>query len=152
MGEPLKAVTLPQPAATLVALRHKQILTFAWGTRYRGRLAIHAGPELVPRLEDLDLSEIQLRLLLLQAFRCETFEELYPVLKDLPRNAVVATCELVDVVPSHGPARHISPIEAAFGDFDAGHRLWFVDKIVPLAQADPAEGRTSGLWDWKQSR
>ena len=38
----MKALTLTQPWASLVALGHKQIETRSWATRYRGPLAIHA--------------------------------------------------------------------------------------------------------------
>lgn len=39
----MKAVTLTQPWATLVAIGAKQIETRSWPTNYRGPLAIHAG-------------------------------------------------------------------------------------------------------------
>lgn len=155
----MKAITLPQPAATLVALGKKQVLTFAWGTRYRGRLAIHAGARgdsghpLQPKESELLdwLNDPALRFSLLRAFRCDdSVRELLTVLRNLPRNAIVAECEIGDVVRSYGPgpSTHISPIEAAFGDFSAGQILWFLHKIKPLEPAVPAEGKSSGLWEW----
>ena len=39
----MKALTLYQPWATLVAIGAKKIETRSWSTPYRGPLAIHAG-------------------------------------------------------------------------------------------------------------
>ena len=39
----MKALTLTQPWATLVAMGAKRIETRSWTTNYRGPLAIHAG-------------------------------------------------------------------------------------------------------------
>lgn len=39
----MKALTLHQPWATLVAVGAKQVETRGWATRYRGPIAIHAG-------------------------------------------------------------------------------------------------------------
>jgi hypothetical protein len=38
----MKAITLHQPWATLVAIEQKKIETRSWPTSYRGPLAIHA--------------------------------------------------------------------------------------------------------------
>ena len=39
----MKALTLYQPWATLVAIGAKKIETRSWPTKYRGTIAIHAG-------------------------------------------------------------------------------------------------------------
>jgi hypothetical protein len=91
----------------------------------------------------------------------------------LPLGAVVATCELVDVVPTgglihwhdsprdydrrwltvvqsaDGPIHHVEviPDEFAYGDFTAGRFAWLLDDIKPLAEPVPAKGR-QGLWEW----
>lgn len=39
----MKAITLMQPWATLVAIGAKRLETRSWSTNYRGPLAIHAG-------------------------------------------------------------------------------------------------------------
>ena len=38
----MKAITLTQPWATLVAMGAKQVETRSWSTAYRGQIAIHA--------------------------------------------------------------------------------------------------------------
>ncbi len=45
----MKALTLCQPWASLVALGHKRIETRCWETKYRGTLAIHAAAALPPK-------------------------------------------------------------------------------------------------------
>jgi hypothetical protein len=39
----MKAITIIQPWATLIALGEKKFETRSWTTKYRGPLAIHAG-------------------------------------------------------------------------------------------------------------
>ena len=39
----MKAITIIQPWATLIALGEKQFETRSWFTKHRGELAIHAG-------------------------------------------------------------------------------------------------------------
>lgn len=39
----MKAITIKQPWATLIALREKQFETRSWQTKHRGKIAIHAG-------------------------------------------------------------------------------------------------------------
>lgn len=38
----IRGLSLTQPWATLVAIDAKKVETRSWGTRYRGRVAIHA--------------------------------------------------------------------------------------------------------------
>lgn len=39
----MKAITIKQPWATLIALGEKRFETRSWQTKYRGPIAIHAG-------------------------------------------------------------------------------------------------------------
>lgn len=91
-GATVKALTLHQPWASLIALGVKTIETRSWSTRYRGPLAIHAGRTLVPGHRG--------------DWRCiGPTSDPYLVPKvdgpphPLPLGAIVATCTLVDVVP-----------------------------------------------------
>lgn len=49
----MKAITLHQPWAQLIALGVKTIETRGWGTTHRGRIAIHAGMKAAPYPLDL---------------------------------------------------------------------------------------------------
>ena len=44
----MKALTITQPWATLIAIGAKRFETRGWSTPYRGPLAIHAGKNLAP--------------------------------------------------------------------------------------------------------
>lgn len=102
----MKALTIRQPWASLVALGVKTILTRSWSTRYRGPLAIHAGKAWpVPVAEwqvphDRGLGPMVERMAMVERMvdpadpvtrRWETLHT--------PRGAVVAVADLVDVVP-----------------------------------------------------
>lgn len=53
MNDPMKALTIRQPWASLIALGVKTIETRSWRTNYRGPIAIHAGLT-KPKLTDWD--------------------------------------------------------------------------------------------------
>ena len=113
-GRPIKALTLYQPWASLVAMGVKTIETRSSATSFRGQLAIHAAqgqPVQASRLGDYvigwEYAPPSHPILFHQPVgspwpslpdnkgcdrsRCEIY--------DLPLGAVVAICELVDVVP-----------------------------------------------------
>lgn len=159
----MKALTITQPWATLVAIGAKRIETRSWATSYRGALAIHAGAGLGPvggrtGLHDLAFSDPDGYFY--QALkRANVF-----CIDDLPRGAIVATCELIDCVPSekvmavfgaYAPedvarGRVFWPLtdqELAFGDYSPGRYAWLLADVRPLAEPIPAKGAL-GLWEW----
>src|SRR5688500_9822529 len=85
---PIRALTLHQPYATLVAVGAKTIETRSWSTNYRGRIAIHAAKGLA----GMTAAEF-VRLCSSEPFRSElgTEGEL------LARGVVLATADLFDV-------------------------------------------------------
>lgn len=154
----MKAITLTQPWATLVAIGAKRIETRSWSTSYRGPLAIHAGKGLVPVGGKAGLwhqiMENPFYTTLVQAE--VNFDHLLAV-----RGHIVATCELRDVRPigreQNGDAtiladdmRSFTPIlgnERAFGDYAPGRYAWLLADVTPLAEPIPARGAL-GLWEW----
>lgn len=95
VGNDVKALTIRQPWASLVALGVKTIETRPWSTKYRGLLAIHAAV----RAPDV---------IRLGYWWCEpTWGAEAGLLNEagqphrLPLGAVVATSSLVDVLPIH---------------------------------------------------
>ena len=151
----MKALTLTQPYATLVAFRDKLIETRSWATKYRGPLAIHAGAGLGPVGGVLGLGA-----------QCSV-EPFWGVLHAadymrsdmLPRGAIVAVAELVSVIPTEILNRQGSWIidtdtwsmtdqERAFGDYTPGRYAWLLADVQPLATPIPARGQL-GLWDWE---
>ena len=132
----MKALTIRQPWASLIAAGVKTIETRSWSTKYRGPLAIHAGLSLPPSLDGME------------GMIGPTTDGRYwhthrdsdegPVVVQsgvmhweaisLPLGAVVATCTLADVIPIVGP-----------GEF-VGHTIGV---LSPGEDGDP-----EGLWEW----
>jgi hypothetical protein len=125
----MKALTLTQPWATLVAIGAKQIETRSWRTFYRGPLAIHAAKSL-PAWQFRDV---------LEAHGINGFME-------LPLGAVIATCSLVEcerITPGNIPA---AP-EVDFGDYTIGRWAWHLSDVKALIEPVPVRG-SLGLWEW----
>lgn len=151
----MKAITITQPWATLIAQGHKRIETRSWSTTYRGPLAIHAGKNLPSWVADFVRGEPEFTTVL-----GDLFDPGKRALGDLPRGFIVATCQLVAVkfIPLHdkgwdwiGPTgrRFHYPVtdrELAFGDFTVGRYAWLLDDVRPLEKPFPARGAL-GLWD-----
>lgn len=89
----MKALTLSQPWASLVAIGAKRIETRSWGTNYRGPLAIHAAK---------NFSDIARQLCYTEPFASALIDVegvLYSNSDELPTGVVVAVVELTDVLP-----------------------------------------------------
>jgi hypothetical protein len=144
----LRALTLTQPWATLIAIGAKRFETRSWSTPYRGRLAIHAGKGLNPvggvrGLEDLCARE---------PFRSALFgEDLYRDPSELPRGIIVAEADLVGCAEVCGYP--IEPgglgvvgaeYERDFGDFTPGRFAWVL-RNVGRNETPPVRGAL-GLW------
>lgn len=163
----MKALTLTQPWATLVAIGAKKIETRGWSTSYRGPLAIHAAKRIPPEFKKLcgavppepfasALKGITWRMV-------ETSE--WTMHQGLSHNlhlgCVVAICELVHVrqidslfnfptcdgIWYHQRHWRLDEQERAFGDYTVGRYVWLLDNIQPLANPVSAKGAL-GLWDW----
>ena len=153
----MKAITLWQPWASLIACGAKKYETRSWATRYRGPIAIHAAkrdPVNLPYHIQVEINPILL--------------EHYSLWKDLPRGAVVATAELVQCwemtdigrvvdgsTAAHivggiygGKADIISGKEILFGDWRPGRFAWELANVQMLPEPMPAKGR-QGLWNWE---
>ena len=139
----MKAITLHQPYASLIAAGTKTIETRSWApprALIGERIAIHAAKK-----NDRE------------TFRNEVL--LLGPTASVPRGAVVATAVLDRIGQVRGGKRvEISPepgkwlsggiIEAdPYGDFSVGRWLWFLEDIEPLDPPIPAKGR-QGFWNW----
>ena len=96
----IKAITIKQPWASLIALGVKHIETRSWATKYRGPIAIHAGlakpPKMFACCQDVgdyvmhrDHEELAMR----------RRNVVVGDWDDLPLGAVIATAELTDCLP-----------------------------------------------------
>jgi hypothetical protein len=143
----MKALTMTQPWAMLVALGENTIETRSWSTRYRGMLAIHAAKAFPAEARALCAQEPYRSVLGGGGFVSD---------EDLPLGAVIALAQLDDVVPftrtslrevRTRAARGLLPrFEADFGDFSPGRFGFVLSHVQRLADPVPARGML-GLWE-----
>jgi len=133
----MKALTLCQPWASLVAIGVKSYETRSWRTSYRGRLAIHAAKRVV-HVDGYAGALIAARLA--EAGLC---------LDSLPIGAVVATCTLTGCYPVDMLWGRLVDMgdEGVFGDWRMGRYAWRLADVVPLDEPIPARGKQR-LWVW----
>ncbi len=125
----MKALTLHQPWASLMAAGIKTIETRHWATNYRGRLAIHAGKKVCFDDE------------LLQLLKCEDTDL-------LPRGAVLCIVEL-QFIQNTEFVKGLSNSEYLCGDFSDGRFAWRTKLLRVFDVPIPAIGH-QGLWNWQE--
>lgn len=154
--EAMKALTLTQPYATLVALGAKRIETRSWRTHYSGPLAIHAAVSLGPIGGMHGLWEVCSREPFESVLRAAGFRNI----AELPRGAIVAVCDLISVVSTTQALEgihwtgtdgtiydeHVADQERAFGDYTPGRYAWLLANMRELPAPIPSRGAL-GLWD-----
>jgi hypothetical protein len=153
----MKAITLTQPWATLVAIGKKTIETRSWSTSYRGPLAIHAAKTFPKHAWQICLSDPFKDILLRSGFTYLADINLYK--HQFPLGAVIATCELVACIripdmdlnlTFNGKSWLLPPQEPelSFGDYIPGRFAWILSNVKPLPEPIPARGAL-GLWEWE---
>jgi hypothetical protein len=141
----VKALTVRQPWATLIASGAKRIETRGWAPGYRGRLAIHAAKGFPGSAKAVCLDE--------PFFSALTVERGAQQALALPFGAIIATADLVEVLrigpSSSGWRPPGGERERAFGDYRDGRYAWLLVDVEPLAVPVPAKGAL-GLWEWHE--
>ena len=155
----MKALSLYQPWATLIALGAKKIETRSWKTHYRGPLAIHA----TKKFPDDAVAQC-----FMEPFRSILTKHGYIDQKRLwfqdVMGCIVATCNLVsiesvDAIADAGPGVYrcgvkltwpIPEPERSFGNYSRGRYMWLLDDVKPVDPPIPARGSVA-LWDWDGS-
>ena len=148
----MKALTLTQPWASLVAIGAKANETRSWKTDYRGLVAIHAAKGWTRGDRDL-CYEAPFFAVLRGRLGAPDFDPSY-----LPFGAVVAVATLADCVRiaiganddallTTDPERRLSSHsdEYAFGNYDPGRFAWLLADVVRLKTPIPCKGAL-GLW------
>lgn len=154
----MKAITLTQPWATLVAIGAKRIETRSWRTHYRGPLAIHAAK---------GWTKEAVRMFFREPFKSTLAMAGYPIFSTLPRGCIVATATLVDCIKVpraqrietavHADSGEVfsvlflppTGLESFFGDYSPGRYAWLLNDVKRL---DPVAVRGAlGLWNWERA-
>ena len=122
----MKALTIQQPWASLIADHRKKIETRSWSTPHRGPIAIHAAM----RSLDADLAVL-----------CG-YEP-----NDLPRGAVLCIAQLVAIERVEEVRGDLLEQELLFGNYGDGRYAWFLENVEQFERPIPARGAL-GLWEW----
>lgn len=147
----MKAITLTQPWASLVAMGAKRIETRSWRTPYRGRIAIHAAKGF-PKWARETCNEPE--------FAAELGPDVLPV------GVVIATAYLVCCLPTRELQLNRMILfadelrtrdreivfdgdERRFGDYSIGRWGWLLADIEELKVPIPVKGAL-GLWEWNE--
>lgn len=142
----MKAITMTQPWASLLAAGANRIETRSWATSYHGPLAIHAALGF-PKYAKALCSQTPYAEALAAAG--------YVAATDLPRGKVIGVGILDDLlrcdastektIIRQSNAGLLPPDEVAFGDFSEGRCGFVMTDMCRLATPIPARGML-GIW------
>lgn len=154
----MKAITIHQPWATLIATGAKIFETRSWPTKYRGPIAIHASKkDPLPTIRSLPV-KVQRSI-----FDCyyEKFNISAATLERMVTGHIIATAELVECYEVHidhtgdavlmkagVPAEWIGMYsnEFQFGHYDFGRYAWKLSNVKMLPEPIPVKGQ-QGIWN-----
>jgi hypothetical protein len=157
----MKAITILQPWASLIACGAKKIETRSWATKYRGSIAIHAGKG----TQNINLCRQRIFWANLWPYEIAAQYSLQERIDDfLPLGAVIAIADLVDCVKVVGRVSlkigdekntvacldndvRIMGNEFAFGDYEIGRYAWILDNVRKIGPV-PAKGMQR-IWNWE---
>lgn len=125
----MKALSLTQPWASLVALGLKKYETRSWRTNYRGILYIHAAktfPAGARRFAEVEVALGRLP-------------------SRIPFGAIIAVVKLVDIYPTQEIMQDISALERLYGDYSWGRFAWRLAQVETI-EPIPYKG-SRGLFD-----
>lgn len=131
----MKTLTLTQPWASLVALRHKKIETRSWRTPHAGPLAIHAAKSFPAWSRDFG--------------EAASVRALVGADYEYPLGKVLCIVNLMGCRFTQDVREQLTPQELSFGDYDDGRYAWFLEFMEEVKGHPSATGRL-GLWDWEQ--
>ena len=136
----MKAITVLQPWAWLLATGKKRCETRSWKTNYRGEILIHAGKKNMTNIMRQTFFEA---MYMKQAgvFNTEMITE-----------AIIGKANLVNCVRIDEAMRELIRKqhfdEYAFGYFSPGRYAWVMENPVLFDTPIPARGY-QGLWNWE---
>lgn len=140
----MRAISLTQPWASLIAIGAKQWETRDWPTFYRGQIAIHASKKYPKECRELTYEEP-----FMSALKGGTAHP-----HDLPLGAIVALGTITDCQPTerffapgsqHKTGITIGSNEWAFGDYHEGRFAFHIENALALPIPIPCKGALS-IW------
>lgn len=149
----MKAISLWQPHAQLIAIGEKHYETRTWTTKYRGPIAIHAGKNKdALKSMALDLAAGRVPADSFIAVLGEVIRRHGLTVNDFPTGAIVAVGELTAIYDAGLLYPKLTGAVRHFGDFSAGRYAWRIENVKLIAPI-PMRGQ-QGLWNldgWRDS-
>ena len=143
----MKALSLTQPWASLVALGEKRVETRSWATKYTGPLAIHAAKGFPKWARETCMEEPFYSVLAKQlAIPSQRYGM---VSEDLPRGAVLCIVKLMGCRRTEDVRYQLPEQELAFGDYAPGRFAWFLEFVEIVSELPLVCGHL-GLWEWSR--
>jgi activating signal cointegrator 1 len=142
----MKALTLWQPWASLVALGAKRVETRCWDTNYRGKLAIHAAATIPPKFLGASRYQEKFEMEIAEALNVRR-DRVSSAINSLPRGVVVCVVNLMAVNTVEYVRHDLGPRELTFGNYEDGRYAWFLELVETFDPPIPAKGNRK-LWDW----
>ncbi len=136
----MKALSLTQPWASLVAIGAKQYETRSWQVAlgpYGFQIAIHASKGFPWEAKALMRRE---------PFRAALLPHGYKVPATLPLGAIVAVATVLKLWRTSDLVRGLSEQERAFGDWTPGRFAWQLGNVRRLPEPIPCKGAL-GFWE-----
>jgi hypothetical protein len=141
----VKALTLWQPWATLIAIGQKRVETRCWQTSYRGELAIHAAAKMPPLWLGASRHTDQFRNELADVLLCRN-TAVESMTRTLPLGSILCIARLHDIQPTERAREILCQRELIFGNYEDGRYAWFLEVIEKFAPI-PAKGNRL-IWNW----
>ena len=138
----MKAITIMQPFATLIAVGEKYFETRCWSTKYRGDLLIHAGKG-------------KNYMYLCDGEPFKSILAKYGYNKDnLPMGEIIAKVNLTNCIKIDSlqtmfdvSNKKENPNELNFGNWDIGRYVWKLKNIQILKNPIPTKGQQR-IWNY----
>lgn len=148
----MKAITILQPWASLIACGEKKIETRSWATKYRGKIAIHAAAKHTRLQFENPYHDV-----LGKHYNLHVPYDM----DEIPYGKVIAIADLVNCVIMDGlnfsvedkvngaylaNGDFVEGNELAFGDYAEGRYAWILENVQRVEPV-PAKGQQR-IWNW----
>lgn len=158
----MKAITIWQPWASLLACGAKKFETRSWATDYRGPIAIHAAKKDIYKTVS-ELPDFTTLAVLNDLYWFWNIQDGAQKKMAGMQGCVIATAELVgcyevgenpftlEPFVSNDNATAITGNELLFGNWQPGRYAWEFANMQMLEEPIPAKGRQR-MWNWEDMR
>lgn len=151
----MKALTLWQPWATLVAMEVKKIETRCWSTKYRGEIAIHSAARMPTIYLGGSARTDPFRDELAEVFAVRRDRDdrggkhVDDIIHGLPHGKVLCVVRLVSIEETADVRELISDRERVFGNYEDGRYAWHLEMVQVFEPPIATKGNRL-LWNWNR--